>query len=103
MIAEGYPAAPVGQSNHEKGTAVDINWNGLTPQQQKSFVEYMAAKGYKQGLSFGEPWHFDAPPLVATATPEQMLGSNPVVTGAPPEDKKKTEEEISDEGSSSSE
>lgn len=76
-------AAPVGHSLHEQGNAVDLNWNSLSPDQQKALVDYMTSKGYRWGNSFGEPWHFDLAGQTPEATQGVASSTPPVVTPAP--------------------
>lgn len=55
------PTAPVGQSMHELGLAVDFSWNGLLIRSKTSAgFRYLAAHAPAVGLSNlpSEPWHW---------------------------------------------
>jgi hypothetical protein len=57
----GPPTAPVGQSRHETGQAVDFSWNGalIRTRQSAGFI-FLAAEAPKRGLHNlpSEPWHW---------------------------------------------
>lgn len=57
----GTPTAPVGQSMHEKGLAVDFSWNGaLIRSRNSAGFRYLAENAPAAGLQNlpSEPWHW---------------------------------------------
>jgi uncharacterized protein YcbK (DUF882 family) len=55
--------AKPGTSRHEFGCAVDLKIDGDSRSPKlKQLTEYANKIGLRQGLSFGEPWHFDIDP-----------------------------------------
>jgi len=55
------PTAPVGQSRHERGQAVDFSWNGVLIRSRSSAgFRYLAANAPALGLHNlpSEPWHW---------------------------------------------
>lgn len=54
-------AAPPGRSFHEKGLAIDVNFNGWSAADKNRFINYMKSVGFTWGGDFKrvkEPWHF---------------------------------------------
>lgn len=57
----GPPTAPVGQSMHERGLAIDFSWNGsLIRSRSSAGFKYLQANAPRVGLQNlpSEPWHW---------------------------------------------
>lgn len=55
-----YAPAAAGTSYHERGLAVDVNFDGWAPAERDKFVQYMKSQGYAWGGDFHkyDPVHF---------------------------------------------